>query len=175
MDLLELGTRFSVRSVFMAWPAAGRFTLEDVDRARTLTATVIAFRPWPAIEVSREGPEGARVVRIDSRNFLGPGNAFDVRDGVTGELLATVKKPFAADWLVHDPTGDLAAVVTRTSTGLGMATYVALIAARPVASFTWSNVLRPSLEIDLSKDAEGWLDRRLGIALGVLVFVNLSF
>jgi len=175
MDLVGLGTRFSVRSEFMAWPVAGRLRLEAVDRARTLTATVIALRPWPAIEVRLEGPEGTHVVTIESQHLLGLGNAFHVKDGVTGELLAAVKKPFAADWLVHDPTGDLAAVVTRTSTGLGMATYVALIAARPVASFTWSNVLRPSLEIDLSKDAEGWLDRRLGVALGVLVFVNLSF
>ena len=91
---------------------------------------------------------------IDSRHPLGLGNAFDVRDGPTGALLATVKKPFAADWLVHATTGDLASVVTPTSTGLGMATYVAMIADRPVASFTWSNVLRPSLEIDLSRDGE---------------------
>ena len=174
-DLAELGTRFSVRPVFMAWPVAGRLRVEDVDHARTLTATVATFRPWPTIEVWLERRERTRIVTIESRHLLGLGNAFDVSDGVTGELLASVKKPFAADWLVHDAAGDLAAVVTRASTGLGAATYVAMATERPVASFAWSNVLRPSLEIDLSKDADRWLDRRLGVALGILLFVNLSF
>ena len=44
-----------------------------------------------------------------------------------------------------------------------------------MASFTWANVLRPALEIDLSADTERRLDRRLGVALGVIVFVNMSF
>jgi hypothetical protein len=44
-----------------------------------------------------------------------------------------------------------------------------------VAAFSWSNVLRPSVEADLSGGTEQWLDRRLGVALGVLLFVNLSF
>jgi hypothetical protein len=174
-DLAKLGTRFSVRSVFMAWPVAGRLRVDDVDHARTLTATVAAFRLWPAIEVWLERRECTRIVMIKSRQLFGLNNAFDVTDGVTGVLLATVNKPFAADWLVHDAAGDLAAVLTRTSTGLGTATYVAMAAERPMASFAWSNVLRPSLEIDLSKDAGPWLDQRLGVALGVLLFVNLSF
>src|SRR5262245_39383791 len=174
-DLAELGTRFSVRSVFMAWPVAGRLRIEDVAHARTLTATVAAFRPWPTLEVWLERRERTRIVTIESRHLFGLGNAFDVSDSVTGELLAAVKKPFDADWLVHDAAGDLAVVVTRTSTGLGTATFVAMAAERPVASFTWSNVLRPSLQIDLSKHADRSLDRRLGVALGVLLFVNLSF
>lgn len=174
-DLAELGARFSVRSVFMAWPVAGRLRVEDVDHPRTLTATVATCRPWPTIEVWLERPERTRIVTIESRHLFGLGNAFAVSDSVTGALLAAVKKPFAADWLVHDAAGDLAAVVTRASAGLGTATYVAMAAERPVASFAWSNVLRPSLEIDLSRDADRWLDRRLGVALGVLLFVNLSF
>lgn len=163
-----------MRSVFMAWPVAGRLRVENVDHARTLTATVAAFRPWPAIDVWLER-ERTRIVTIESRRLFGLGNAFDVRDGVTGVLLAAIKKPFAADWLVHDAAGHLAAVVTRTSTGLGTATHVAMAADRALASFAWSNVIRPSLEIDLSKDAGRSLDRRVGVALGVLLFVNLSF
>jgi hypothetical protein len=174
-DLAELGTRFSVRSVFIAWPVAGRLRVEDLAHGRKLTATVAAFRPWPTIEVWLERRERTRIVTIESRHLFGLGNAFDVSDGVSGALLAAVKKPFAADWLVHDAAGDLAALLTRTSTGLGTATYVATTAERPVASFAWSNVLRPSLEIDLSIDADRALDRRLGVALGILLFVNLSF
>ena len=89
--------------------------------------------------------------------------------------MAVVKKPFAANWLVYGPTGDLAAVVTKERSGLGTAEFVARIGERPVASFAWSNAMRPALEADFSADAERLLDRRLGVALGVLLFVNLSF
>ena len=174
-DLTELGTRFSLRSVFMAWPVAGRLRVEDVEHARTLTAAVATFRLWPTIEVWLGRDERTPIVTIKSRHLLGFGNAFDVSDSVTGELLVTVKKPFAADWLVRDAAGDLRALVTQASTGPGRATYMLMAAERPVASFAWSNLLRPLLEIDLSKDSDGSLDRRVGVALGVLLFVNLSF
>ena len=142
--------------------------------ALMIVAGMVAGSAARAAEES-PGQPGEWLSQYASARTLGLGNAFAVRDSVTGELLAAMKKPYAADWLVHDAAGDLAAVVTRTSAGLGTATYVAMAAERPVASFTWSNVLRPSLEIDLSRDADRWLDRRLGVALGVLLFVNLSF
>ena len=65
--------------------------------------------------------------------------------------------------------------MTRESSGLGTSRYVARVGERPVAAFSWSNVLRPSVQADLSGGTEQWLDRRLGVALGVLLFVNLSF
>ena len=171
----RLGRKFFIRAVFLAWPLAGRVTIEDFDQARTLTATIVPFHPRPTMEVWLESRERTRIISIESRHLFGLGNRFDVRDGATGELLAVVKKPFAADWLVHSPTGDLAAVVTRESSGLGTSRYVARVGERPVAAFSWSNVLRPSVEADLSEGTEQWLDRRLGVALGVLLFVNLSF
>jgi len=112
---------------------------------------------------------------MESRHLLGFGNKFDIWDGARQEPLAVVKKLFAANWLVYGPTGDLAAVVTKERSGLGTAGFVASIGERPVASFVWSNAMRPALEADFSADAERLLDRRLGVALGVLLFVNLSF
>src|ERR1044071_3847472 len=106
----------------MAWPVAGRLRVEAVEHGRTLTAIVAAFRLWPTIEVWLERGERTPIVTFKSRHLLGFGNAFDVSDGVTGEPLVTVKKPFAADWLVHDATGHLRALVTQASTGPGRAT-----------------------------------------------------
>jgi hypothetical protein len=52
---------------------------------------------------------------------------------------------------------------------------VAYIGQHVVASFSWYNALKPALGIDLSGDIQQLLDRRIGIALGVLLFMNLSF
>jgi hypothetical protein len=34
--------------------------------------------------------------------------------------------------------------------------------------------MKPGLEVDLSADADQRLDRRLGVAMGVLIFINMS-
>lgn len=170
-----LGSRYTLRASFLAWPLVGAMTLDDTEHDRTLKARVVPG-PWPAIHVALETP-AARIpiVAMQSRRLLGLGNEFDVRDELPHEPLATVKKPFAAEWLVYSPAGDLIAVTTRTRSGPGTAEFIVQITEQPVASFAWSNVVRPALEIDLSADTDRRLDRRLGIALGVIVFVNLSF
>ena len=171
-----LGTKYVLRATFLAWPFAGRIRINGLEDASTLTASLTPLRPRPTIQVWLETPRGrVHIVTMESRHLLGFGNEFDIRDGARQEPLAVVKKPFAANWLVYGPTGDLTAVVTKERSGLGTAGFVASIGERPVASFAWSNAMRPALEADFSADAERLLDRRLGVALGVLLFVNLSF
>jgi len=171
-----LGTKYFLRATFLAWPFAGRVSINSLKDASTLTASLTSLRLRPTIQVWLETPRGrVHIVTMESRHLLGFGSKFDIRDGARQEPLAVVKKPFAANWLVYGPTGDLAAVVTRERSGLGTAEFVARIGERLVASFAWSNAMRPALEADFSADAERLLDRRLGVALGVLLFVNLSF
>jgi hypothetical protein len=171
-----LGTKYFLRATFLAWPFAGRIRINGLEDASTLTASLTPLRPRPTIQVWLETPRGrVHIVTMESRHLLGFGNKFDIRDGARQEPLAVVKKLFAANWLVYGPTGDLAAVVTKERSGLGTAAFVARIGERPVASFAWSNAMRPALEADFSADAERLIDRRLGVALGVLLFVNLSF
>jgi hypothetical protein len=170
-----LGSRYALRASFLAWPLVGAMTLEDTEHARTLRARV-GPSPWPAIQVSLETSKAAvPIVTMQSRQLFGLGNEFDVRDGLTHEPVATVKKPFAAEWLVYSPAGDLIAVTTRTRAGFGIAEFTVRMGEQPVASYAWSNAVRPALEIDLSADTDRRFDRRLGVALGVIVFVNLSF
>ena len=89
--------------------------------------------------------------------------------------MATVRKPFAGEWIVYRPTGDLLAVIAKERSGFGRAEFIVRMDGRPMGSFTWSNVVRPALEVDFSADTAQQFDRRLGIALGALVFANMSF
>jgi hypothetical protein len=79
---------------------------------------------------------------IESRHLLGFGNKFDIRDGARQEPLAVVKKPFAANWLVYGPTGELAAVVTKERSGLRTAEFVARIGERAVGAPQYSGARR---------------------------------
>jgi len=134
-----LGTKYFLRATFLAWPFAGRVRIDDMEEARTLTASLIPLGPWPVIQLWLETRnEHVRIVTMESRHLFGLGNEFDVLDGLTREPLAVVRKPFAGDWLVYSPTGDLAAVVAKDHSGLGAAEFVVRVGGRPVASFTWS-------------------------------------
>ena len=170
------GTKYYLRALFVAWPLAGRVRIDDLDEARTLTASLVPLSPWPTIHVWLEtSREHVRLVTMESRQLFGLGNAFDILDGITREPLAIVKKPFAGEWLVYAPSGDLAAIVAVEHSGLGAAQFVVRAGEQSVAIFRWSNMMRPSLELDFSGDSGHQLDRRLGIALGVLLFFNMSF
>jgi hypothetical protein len=169
-----LGTRYRLRASFLAWPLVGRISIAGEDTGRTLTASITP--PWPVIAVwSDARKERVPIVTMESRRPFGLGNTFDVRDGLARELLATVRKPFAGEWLVYRPSGDLLAVIARERSGFGTAEFVVRMDGCPMGSFMWSNVIRPALEVDLSADTAQQLDRRLGIALGILVFANMSF
>ena len=171
-----LGSTYALRASFLAWPLVGAVTIEDTENARTLTARVIPMSPWPAIQVWLEtSKERVPIVGMQSRHLLGLGNEFDVHHGLSREPLATIKKPFAGEWLVYSPKGHLMAVTTRTRSGLGTGEFIVRMGEHPVASFAWSNVVRPALEIDLSAATALRFDRRLGLALGVIMFVNISF
>jgi len=169
-----LGTRYVLSSSFLAWPLVGKIRIADGDTGRTLTASITP--PWPTTEVWFDARNGrVPIVTVESRRLFGLGNEFDVRDGLAHEPLATVKKPFADDWMVYHPTGDLLAVIAKERSGFGRAEFIVRMDGRPMASFAWSNVIRPVLEVDFSADTGRQFDRRLGIALGVLLLANMSF
>ena len=173
---VALGTKYVLRSTFLAWPLLGTLRIDGVDEDASLTARLVPLSSRPSVQVWLESPgRQIPIVTMDSLHLFGLGNTFDVLDGGTRERLAIVCKPFAGDWQVYDEAADLAAIVARDRAGLGTATYVARADEATAGVFTWSNVMRPGLEIDLSGDVDRPLDRRLGLALGVLIFINLSF
>jgi hypothetical protein len=169
-----LGTKYLVSASFLAWPLVGRTRIADGETGRTLTASITP--PWPVIEVWFDArKERVPIVTMESRRLFGLGNEFDIRDGLAREPLATVRKPFAGEWMVYRPTGDLLAVIAKERSGFGRAEFIVRMDGRPMGSIAWSNVVRPLLEADFSADTAQQFDRRLGIALGVLVFANMSF
>ena len=169
-----LGTKYLMSASFLAWPLVGRTRIADGETGRTLTASITP--PWPVIEVWLDAwKERVPIVTMESRRLFGLGNEFDILGGLAREPLATVRKPFAGEWMVYRPTGDLLAVIAKERSGFGRAEFIVRMDGRPMGSFAWSNVVRPALEADFSADAAQQFDRRLGIALGVLVFANMSF
>jgi hypothetical protein len=172
---IALGTKYALKSAFLAWPLIGAIKVDGIDQDASLTARLVPLSPRPVVQVWLEsGAKPIPIVTMESLYLLGVGNGFDVLDGSTGERLAIVHKPFAGDWTVYDTAGDLLAVVAREHSGLGTAKYVARADEEPAGVFAWSNVMKPGLEVDLSADADQRLDRRLGVAMGVLIFINMS-
>ncbi len=169
------GAKYFVRATYLSWPLAGVLKVNDLDSGRTFTARIVPLQLRPTIEVYSERREKTQLLKIKSQGVLAMGAWFDILDGATHETVGAVKKKFASDWLIHDRQRQPIGVVTQSRASLGFGEYVAYIGQHPVASFTWSNVLKPALGIDLSGDNPQLLDRRLGIALGVLLFVNRSF
>src|SRR5262245_9736875 len=120
-----LGRTYGLRASFLAWPLVGAMTIEDMENGKTLAARLVPMSPWPTIQVWPEtSKERVPIVGIQSRHLFGLRNEFDVRDGLTHEPLATVKKPFAGEWLVYSPTDDLMAITTRAHSGLGTAEFI---------------------------------------------------
>jgi hypothetical protein len=169
------GAKYFVRATYLSWPLAGVLKVNDLDSGRTFTARIVPLQLRPTIEVYSERRERTQILEIKSRGILAMGAWFDILDGATHGAIGAVKKQFASDWLIHDRQSQPIGVVTQRRASLGFGEYVAYIGQHPVASFSWSNVLKPALGIELSGDIPQLLDRRLGIALGVLLFVNRSF
>ncbi len=169
------GAKYVVRATYLSWPLAGVLKVTEFDSGRTFTARMVPLQLRPTIEVYSERRERTQILEIKSRGILAMGAWFDILDGATHETIGAVKKQVASDWLIHDRQSQPIGVVTQRRASLGFGEYVAYLGQHPVASFSWSNVLKPALGIDLSGDNQQLLDRRLGIALGVLLFMHRSF
>jgi hypothetical protein len=171
------GAKYFVQATFLIWPFAGVLKVKDLDSGRMFTARIVPLQIRPTIEVYSETREKKLILKTKARGILAMGAWFDILDVATQETVGAVKKKFASDWLIHDRRSQLIGVMTQRQRGesLGFGEYVAYIGQHVVASFSWYNALKPALGIDLSGDIQQLLDRRIGIALGVLLFMNLSF
>ncbi len=169
------GGKYFVRATYLSWPLAGVLKVTELASGRTFTARIVPLQLRPTIEVYSERRARTQILEIKSRGILAMGAWFDILDGATHEPIGAVKKKFASDWLIHDRQSQPIGAVTQRRVSLGFGEYVAYLGQHPVASFSWSNLLKPALGIDLSGDNQQLLDRRLGIALGVLLFMHRSF
>jgi uncharacterized protein YxjI len=127
----------------------------------------------------------AELLTIKARNVLDFGAAYDVVDATTGEQVGTLKrKGFRSmlrdEWIIMDATGQeigsiqedsmAMALLRRLLTNLIPQSFSGTVNGLTVFSFNRHfNPFVLRMDMDFSSDVQGILDRRLGIAAGILV------
>ncbi|MCC6489443.1 MAG: hypothetical protein IT364_18235 [Candidatus Hydrogenedentes bacterium] len=127
----------------------------------------------------------SEVVSIRARSILDFSTAYDVVDSQTGELTGTLKRKglkslIRDSWIIMDAQGRDVGTIEEDSTALALIRRF-LLNILP-QSFTGTvngqvvfqirrhfNPFVLRMELDFSPDTQGLLDRRLGIAAGILL------
>jgi hypothetical protein len=167
-------SRFHVQATYVGGFFGARLPIRDLDSGRALVGQVVPLRLRSLIQVFTHGQPQREIFRIAARRVLSIGGPYDVFDSARNELLAVIRKRLAGDWEIHDAQDQLIGVVVLGEWGMGHATHRVLIGPNEVGTLHWTNTIRPMLEIDYSMDVDQLLDRRVGLALGVLLFLNRS-
>jgi len=170
----SVGSRFYIQVIYVGGIFGARLQIQDLDAARGLTAQVAPLRFRSQIHIRSKGPSEQEILHIEARRVLSWGGPYDVFDSGSNALVAVIRKRLAGDWEIYDAQDQLLGVVTRGEWGMGHATDRAVIGTTQVGSLHWSNVLKPALELDYSMDVDQLLDHRVGLAAGVLLFLNRS-
>jgi hypothetical protein len=166
--------RFHVRATYVGGFFGSRLPIRDLDSGRAMVAQVAPLRLRSLIQVFPNRQPQKEIFRIAARRVLSVGGPYDVVDSARNELLAVIRKRLAGDWEIHDAQDQLIGIVARGEWGMSHATHRVLIGPNEVGTLHWTNIIKPALEIDYSMDVDQLLDRRVGLALGVLLFLNRS-
>lgn len=145
------------------------------------------FKLREDIRVYSDEQQMQEVLYIQARQILDFSAAYDVRDQTTGgALVGTLRRKgwssLARDqWEVLDSTGNAIGILWEDSLGLALLrrlllgsflpqNYDLLFGEQRVADLRQRfNLFRYELDLDFSMDPERRLDRRLGIAAGILL------
>ncbi len=173
-DVSLQSSRYFVHATYLAAPFGGRLKLQDLDLNRGYVAQVAPLSLRTTVQVHRDRSGSPDVLRIEARQALSFGGLYDVFDAPSREKIGVIRWRFAADWLLYDPLDREIGLLTASGWSLGQGAFQARIGPHEVGTLSWSNVLRPTLELDYSMDADQRLDRRLGVALGILLFLERS-
>jgi hypothetical protein len=167
-------SRYFIQATYIGGPFGGLLQIRDLDRNRGLVAWMAPLQLRRVVQVFADRERKTEILRIEAKQVLSLAGRYDVFDSTTQEKVGMVKKHFPTDWEIHDGLDQPIGAVTRDGGFIGQATYRASIGPHEVGVLQWSNVLKPGVEVDYSADVDQLLDRRLGLALGLLVFIHLS-
>ena len=144
-----------------------------------------AFKLKEDIRVYGDEGKTAEVLRIQARSIIDFGASYDVVDALANEKVGALRrrgfKSLVRDeWTILDAAdreigkleeeSPILALVRRFLVSLIPQAYVGSVDGRPV--FTFRQHFNPfvlKISLDFSPDTEGLLDRRLGIAAGLLL------
>jgi len=144
-----------------------------------------AFKLKEDIRVYGDESKTVEVLRIRARSIIDFGASYDVVDAPSGENVGTLRRRgFTSlvrdEWTILDAADReigkleeenlILALVRRFLVSLIPQTYQGTIDGRP--AFTFRQHFNPfvlKISLDFSQDTDGLLDRRLGIAAGLLL------
>lgn len=181
-------SRYTIRSKLLRfW--GGAYHIYDERGELALYADMKRFRVREDIRLYSDESKATELLRITTQSILDIAGAYDVEDPVAGEQVGSLKRgglssTFLRDaWTILDTQGREIGRLEEESTLKGLVRrYVEVVTLflpqRFQARMEGNLVARYSqrfnpfilkLDVDFSPDPSGQLDRRLGIAAGVLL------
>lgn len=184
MEETRPGTTYTIRKKF--FKAFGA-SFKIFDQAGTLCYMVSqkAFRLKEDIRAYADEGKTKELLLIQARQIIDFSATYDVFDSPSGAKIGSLRrKGFASmikdEWLIFDSADGeigsikedsmLLAMLRRFITALIPQTFEGTVGGRPV--FTFRQKFNPFIQqivLDFSPDQENILDRRMGIAAGILI------
>jgi len=165
------GAFYSVRATYLAGLFGGIAHIDDLDTVKSFTARILPMRLRKSIRISSDSDQ-IEVLRIEAQQMVAISAPYDIFDPRSVELIGTVRHHMGGEWSIEDRDGREIGTVKRKDMSLGSATYEAYSGPHHVATFRSSNTPKAGAAVDFSRDAGHTLDRRVGIALALLVFLG---
>lgn len=163
----------------------GKFEIFDQDGNVVLFSKMAAFKLKEDIRLFTDESMTTELISIKARSIMDFSAAYDVVDTATGQKIGALKRKgwksmFRDEWIVMDAydtevggiqeESAVLAFLRRFVTNLIPQTYNVQIGGTSVAEFKQNfNPFVTKLTLDFSSDRHQRLDRRLGIAAGVLL------
>ena len=164
----------------------GRFRVYDASENLLLFSEQKMFRLREDIRVYADESKTQELLIIQARSIIDFSAAYDVIDAMTGEKVGTLRRKgwrsmFRDEWEVLDAGDQLHGMLFEDSIQLALLRRLLLGSLLPqnydltigetrVADLRQRfNLLRYELDLDFSMDPARSLDRRLGIAAGILL------
>lgn len=163
----------------------GAFHVYDPDGNLVFYSNMKGFKLKEDIRIYTGEDMQTEILLIKARQILDISATYDVKDSATGEKVGAlrrkgIKSILKDEWIFIDAfdreIGFLAednillALIRRFLTNLIPQRYHAEINGKPVCTFKQNfNPFVMKIKLDFSPDADGLLDRRLGIAAAILL------
>jgi uncharacterized protein YxjI len=163
----------------------GKFEIFDPAGNVVLFSKMKAFKLKEDIRLYTDETMATELISIQARKILDFSAAYDVVDSTTGQKVGALRRKglksmFRDEWIILDvydrevgliqEENAFVALVRRFVTNLIPQTFNIQLGGQPVAEFKQNfNPFVSKLTLDFSLDTQRRLDRRLGIAAGVLL------
>lgn len=163
----------------------GTFEIFDAQGALVLYSKMKRFRLKEDIRLYTGADMTTEVLAIRARRIVDFSGTYDVVDSRTGEEVGALQRSgwrsmLRDQWIIRDARDNeigsiqeehaVLALVRRFVANIIPQSYLVQVAGLPVAEFKQNfNPFVTKLTLDFSGDAQHRLDRRLGIAAGVLL------